>query len=88
MFPPAQLTLIVALTNKRLRAHHQRETSSSEILKYFGIMVLATRCQFSRRRDLWNTVPKSPYEIAYNFGRTGMTRHRFEIRMLPLDAGR
>jgi Transposase IS4 len=79
MFPPVQLSLIVTLTNEQLRAQRQRETTSSEVLKYIGIMVLATRCQFSNRRDLWNTVPSSPYEIAYNFGRTGMTRHRFDI---------
>jgi Transposase IS4 len=48
------------------------------MLKYIGILVLATRCQSSSRRELWNTVPKTPYDIAYNFGRTGMSRHRFE----------
>jgi Transposase IS4 len=78
LFPPLQLRLIVTLTNERLEATHERATTVSEMLKYFGIMILATRCQFSNRCDLWNTVPSHPYNVVYNFGRTGMTRHRFD----------
>jgi hypothetical protein len=29
-------------------------------------------------RDLWNTIPSNLYDIAYNFGRTGMTCHCFD----------
>jgi Transposase IS4 len=57
------------LTNKQLRAQQKRETTTSEILKYIGIMVRATHCQYSNRRDFWNTVPNSLYEIAYFRGR-------------------
>jgi Transposase IS4 len=47
LLPPVQLRLIVTLTNERLEATHKRATTASEMLKYFGIMILATRCQFS-----------------------------------------
>jgi Transposase IS4 len=63
--------LIVTLTNERLEVTHK-------MLKYFGIMILATHCQFSNRRDLWNTVPSHPYDVVYNFRPTGMTRHCFD----------
>lgn len=29
------------------------ETTVSEILKFMGVLILITRCEFSSRRDLW-----------------------------------
>jgi Transposase IS4 len=71
VLPPVQLRLIVVLTNER--ATHMHVTTSTELLKYFGIMILATCCQFANRRS------KEPVRHRKPFGCTGMTHHRFDI---------
>ena len=81
MFPPRQLTLMLQQTNLQLRKQHAQEVSKSELLKFFGLLILTTRFQFQSRRDLWNTNwldPFNKYVPSPQFGRTGMSRHRFD----------
>ena len=71
------LESIVTLTNSQLAMSTKQQTNESEILKFFGILVLMSRHQFGPRRDLWLSVSKFKYISAPNFG-VIMPRHRFE----------
>jgi hypothetical protein len=48
---------IVSLTNIQLNEKGKRATTKQEILKFFGVSILATRFEFSSRCDLWLTHP-------------------------------
>ena len=78
MFPPEALTVIVNETNKQLRSKRIRETTAGEIIIFFGVMILMSRYEFGERRGLWSSEPSFKYMPAPNFGRTGMSRHRYE----------
>ena len=41
MFPPEELNLIVTLTSEKLAAHGLKTTTKGEIIKFFGIWILA-----------------------------------------------
>lgn len=69
---------MVVLTNKKLRTNFHRPTTSGEIIKFFGTLVLMTRCKFSNRRDLWSTCTLSRVLGQPKFGSI-MSRERFEI---------
>ncbi len=77
MFPMHHLEHIVTLTNAQLVYHQKSVTNGSEILKFFGTIVLMSRFEFGPRRDLWNSVSKNKYISAPNFGQI-MPYHRFE----------
>jgi hypothetical protein len=47
MFPPKQLTSVVTYTNRELEDLKKRKTTKSEILKFFGFVVLCTKYEFS-----------------------------------------
>ena len=49
------------------------------MIKWFGIIILATRFEFGDRSSLWSTVSQSKYRPAPDFGKTGMNRHRFDM---------
>ena len=78
MFPPNHLTEIMRLTNYQLQLLNQRETSREEVLKFFGIIVLMTRFEFSARASLWSSTAPSKYIPAVHLGQTGMIRMRFD----------
>lgn len=69
--------LIRDLTHEKLLALGKQGTSVSEILRLFGIMVLITRFEFGKKGDLWKTEPSSKYLPPPCFGKTGMSRDRF-----------
>ena len=77
MFPMSHLRTIVDQTNLNLARHAKQVTSPSEILKFFGVLVLMTRYEYGDRRNLWSTTSSSKYVTAPNFTRI-MPRHRFE----------
>jgi hypothetical protein len=85
MFPPEQLTLMHRLMNQKIRriSEEQRvtykEMTKGELLKFIGILILATRFEFGRRSTLWSTVAIYKYIPAPQFGKTGMSRHRFDL---------
>jgi hypothetical protein len=71
--------LILRLTNIQLRsAGLSKDTTKGEILKFFGIIILASRFEFRSRASLWSSTAPSKYVPAANFGHTGMTRVRFD----------
>ena len=78
MFPPKQLHDMVHWTNRELIKLALKETSSSELLKLFGIFILTTKFEFTSRTSLWQTTAWSKYQPAPQFGLTGMSKHRFE----------
>ena len=79
MFPPKQLTLMITLTNRNLTTFaRKKEVTKGELIKFLGILILMTRVKGRKRRDLWRTTSACKYLGAYNFGSTGMSRHRWE----------
>jgi hypothetical protein len=55
MFPPKQLSAIVRLTNAELHLRDLQATTTGEILKWFGIIILMTKFEFGKRASLWST---------------------------------
>ena len=49
------------------------------MIKWFGIIILATRFEYGDRANLWSTVSQSKYSSIPAFGNTGMNRHRFDM---------
>jgi hypothetical protein len=72
------LDAIVVLTNIQLHEKGRKATTRQEILKFFGVCILATRFEFGKRADLWSTHPRTKYHPAACFGSTGMSRDRFD----------
>ena len=77
-FPPAQLDTMLRLTNLALIAGSKKVTTKRELLKYFGVMILCTRYEFTSRASLWSTTAPSKYVPATGLGKTGMSRTRFD----------
>jgi hypothetical protein len=78
VFPKEQLSLILSLTNEKITVVRGKKLTEGELIKFFGIVILATRFEFAARRDLWSQTKKTKYEEAPAFGRTGMSRNRFD----------
>jgi Transposase IS4 len=78
MFPPQQLETILVATNLQLMENNKIATTKGEILKFFGVVLLATKFEFKSRAGLWSSSPPSKYENAPSFGKTGMARTRFD----------
>ncbi len=80
MIPPAQLTLMLEVTNERLVEKEKQEMTRQELLRWIGVCVLIAGIIFcGRRRNLWeggSTALK--YLPSYNLHATGMLRNRFE----------
>ena len=57
----------------------RRGQPRGEIIKWFGIIILATRFKFGDRASLWSTVYQSNYRSVPTFGKTIMNRPRFDI---------
>ena len=81
MFPPLQLKEMVRLTKPELTTKNTPLTTIGEILKWVGIRILATHFELGHRRSLWSTGTTSTnkYIPAACFGKTGMSRNRFDI---------
>lgn len=79
MFPKPQLTRMARLTSSKLEAQGSRPTTRGELLKFFGVIILATRYEFSARADLWATKARNSCLVAPGFGeRTGLPRTRVD----------
>ena len=48
-------------------------------MKWFGIIILASRFEFGDRASLWSTVSKSKYSSVPAFGKTGMNMHCLDM---------
>eukprot|EP00171_Calliarthron_tuberculosum_P023220 IDg23220t1 len=79
MFPQGHLKKMARLTSALLRRRGKPGTSVGELLRFFGVLVLATRYEFGHRSDLWATVAATKHLQAPAFGRkTGIPRQRFD----------
>jgi hypothetical protein len=78
MFPKKQLEEMVNATSLELEIYNKGPTSTGEMLKFFGVLILATRFEFGTRASLWNTTSSSKYIPAPCFGKTGMSKNRFD----------
>jgi Transposase IS4 len=79
MFPARQLQDMFVLTNEQLNSKRYKETTKSEILKFFGIIILVTRYEWNNSSDLWAETAPSKYEASPQLGKqTGMKQKRFD----------
>jgi hypothetical protein len=79
MVPQDQLARIVRLTSKRLEDRDKTTTSAGEVLKFIGVLIVATRFEFGSRNDLWSTTGANRLLNGLNFrAKTGMYRNRFD----------
>ena len=69
MMPPRQLELMTREMNVQLTRIGAKRTTTGELLKFFGLLILTTKHQFSSRASLWSTVQPNKYTSAPNFGR-------------------
>lgn len=89
MFPPRQINLIHRLTNRELiKIGGQKEMTKGEMLSFFGVLILITRFEKQwTRASLWSTVAPSKYMPAASLGKTGMSRHRFDMLFRAMRFG-
>ena len=66
-------------TSQQLVKRGDKGTTKGEMIKWYLIIILATRFEFGDRASMWSTVSQSKYRSAPAFGKTGMNRHRFNI---------
>ncbi len=78
VFPPKQLVAMVDLTNIELKKLEVNTNNTSELLKFFGVLILMTSFEFTSRASLWSSVAPMKYQPAPHFGLTGMSRHGFD----------
>lgn len=78
LFPPQKLTAMVRMINKQLISKSLLQTSTVEMLKFFGVMVLCTRFKFGSGAALWSRRAPGKYVPAPSFGTIGMARQRFD----------
>jgi len=78
-FPKKQLENMVRDTSDVLEIKGKNRLTVGELLKFFGVMILATRYEFGDRKSLWATKSSCKYVPAPAFGKmTGMARDRFD----------
>jgi hypothetical protein len=78
MYPPKALLHFMTCTNDYLREEAKAIISYEEMIKFFGIIILATRFEFTSRASLWSKARVSRFYALPAFGTTGMTRNRFD----------
>ena len=78
MFTPSQLAQCCLSTNIAFRRNGIKETTTGEVLKYFGILILLTKFEFNNRSDLWSNLSNHRYIPAPAMGKTGIPRNRFD----------
>ena len=80
MFPPRQLVLMVVLMNKELAEKKHKDKCESELLKFFGVMILLTQMRIRERRTAWDSgcfnnwkyMPRPPLQ------KSGMPRWQYD----------
>ena len=71
LFPPEQLQLMLQLTNNELAMARKNHTTTGEIVKFFGVMLLVTQFEFGSWASLWSNTSTNKYIPAPLFGLTG-----------------
>ena len=76
--PPKALDDIVKNVSIELVKRSKKPTNTQEVLRFIGVVILATKFEFRCRKDLWSTTALSKYIPAPKFGSTGIARDRFD----------
>lgn len=82
LFPTKALNNLHIETNNNIRCNNYNDylTTKTELLRFIGIILLATKYDWNDRADLWSTTNPSKYVNAINFGKlTNMSRNRFDF---------
>jgi len=53
-------------------------TAVGELLKWLGVLILITCFEFGNRADLWSDKSRCKHAPPPDFGKTGMSRQRFD----------
>ena len=80
VFPREAIDTILTLTNEKLARGRSKKLTEGELIRFIGLIILATRFEFGSRRELWSQTKKTKYEEAPEFGRqacqgTGSTKY-------------
>jgi hypothetical protein len=78
MFPPQSLLSIVRLTSQQLELLSNPTTTEGDLLRFFGVVILATKFEFDDRRSLWATTATLTSIPAPLFGTTNLSQSRFD----------
>ena len=79
MFPMKHLHQMVVRTNTVLHQRKKALTTDREVLKFFGVIILATKYEFESRASLWSETSPLKMVPAPRFGTiTGMSCRRFD----------
>ncbi len=68
VFPKEQTNLILTLTNEKISLARGKKLTEGELIKFFGVVILATCFEFAARQDLWSQTKKTKYEDAPALG--------------------
>ena len=71
IFSSSQLRQCMLLTNIALRRDKLNETTTGEVLKYFGILIILSKFKFIKRRDLWSNLSQHRVFLFYQWRRLG-----------------
>ena len=78
IFSPSQLRQCILLTNIAVRRDKLNETTTGEVLKYFGILIVLSKFKFIKRRDLRSNLSQHRYVPIPSMGKAWMPRDRFD----------
>ena len=79
VFPKEQLFEMTERTSQVLQRENLQGTSTGEVLKFLGILLIITRFEFGTRASLWSTTARNRFMPPTNLGHTtGMPRERFD----------
>jgi Transposase IS4 len=76
--PGSTLCRIVSETNEKLCEKEMEPICIAELIRFFGVCILITHCEFEQRRDLWSLSTGCRFLNPANLGMTGMSRNCFE----------
>jgi hypothetical protein len=88
LFRHFQLQEMRRFKNRELQKKRRNLIMSSKILKYFEVYLLMTRFEFAARYLLWATNQRLKYIPSTAFGKTGMSKarfddlHQFDVRVI------
>ena len=77
--PSRTVSTMYYFDKHRLKKEKLKETTTGEILIFFGIIILMSKFEFYKRRDLWTNTSQFRYVSAPALGKTGIDRKRFDL---------
>jgi hypothetical protein len=74
VFPEEQMSLILSLTNEMISLARDKKLTKGKLIKFFGVVILATHFEVAARQVLWPQTKKAKYKDALAFKDMGLTR--------------